>query len=81
MCLLKQLCASSHGSRGRKIKGPGLCPPICKIEQETGECTLPVKGIGRCKYLHQAVIVPGTKWSQQMVEQYQKEERMANKKK
>ena len=24
MCLLKQLCASSHGSRGRKIKGPGL---------------------------------------------------------
>ena len=23
MCLLKQLCASSHGSRGRKIKGPG----------------------------------------------------------
>ena len=22
MCLLKQLCASSHGSRGRKIKGP-----------------------------------------------------------
>ena len=22
MCLLKQLCASFHGSRGRKIKGP-----------------------------------------------------------
>ena len=38
MCLLKQLCASSHGSRGRKIKGPGCyiiinygAPPQCNI--------------------------------------------------